>query len=107
MEETQKEYNLQVSEDGTAVFLDCDLSTVEFDTLVGSISKELEELGGRSANLIWWLSRSFLMAAFLSVYLGVRGMVRLPAVQYLFAMLTGLKNNVSLTPSMHTHTRPR
>jgi uncharacterized protein len=45
MEETQKEYNLQVSEDGTAVFLDCDLSTVEFDTLVGSISKELEELG--------------------------------------------------------------
>ena len=45
MEETQKEYNLRVSEDGTAVFLDCDLSTVEFDTLVGSISKELEELG--------------------------------------------------------------
>ena len=45
MEETHKEYNLRASEDGTAVLLDCDLSTVELDTLVGNISKELEELG--------------------------------------------------------------
>ncbi len=45
MEETHKEYNLRVSEDGTAVLLNCDLSTVELDTLVGNISKELEELG--------------------------------------------------------------
>jgi len=45
MEETHKEYNLRVSEDGTAVLLDCDISTVELDTLVGNISKELEELG--------------------------------------------------------------
>ena len=45
MEETHKEYNLRVSKDGTAVLLDCDISTVELDTLVGNISKELEELG--------------------------------------------------------------
>ena len=45
MEETQKEYNLRVSEDSTAVLLDCDLSSVELDKLVDNISKELEELG--------------------------------------------------------------
>ncbi|MCR4290772.1 MAG: FapA family protein [Candidatus Scalindua sp.] len=45
MEETHKEYNLRASEDGTAILLDCDLSTVELDTLVVNISKELEGLG--------------------------------------------------------------
>ncbi len=45
MEETHKEYNLRVSEDGTAVLLDCDMPTIELDTLVVNISKELEELG--------------------------------------------------------------
>ncbi len=45
MEETHKEYNLRVSEDGTAVLLDCDMSTIELDTMVVNISKELEELG--------------------------------------------------------------
>lgn len=45
MEETHKEYNLRVLEDGTAVLLDGDISTVELNTLVDNISKELEELG--------------------------------------------------------------
>ena len=57
MEETQKEYNLRVSEDGTAVFLDSNLPTVELDTLVANISKELEELGVKDlqASPVWLL----------------------------------------------------
>ena len=45
MEVTHKEYNLRVSKDDMAVLLDCDISTVELDTLVDKLGKELEELG--------------------------------------------------------------
>ncbi len=45
MEETHKEYDLRVSEDGTEVLLDCDLSAVDINTLADNISKELECLG--------------------------------------------------------------
>ncbi len=45
MEETHIEYNLRVLEDGMAVLLDCDTSTIELNTLVDNISKDLEELG--------------------------------------------------------------
>ena len=44
MEETHKEYNLRASEDAMAVLLDCDISTIEIDTLVSNLSKELKEL---------------------------------------------------------------
>ncbi len=44
MEEIHKGYNLRISKDGMAVLLDCDISTVEFDTLVEKLGKELEEL---------------------------------------------------------------
>lgn len=44
MEETHKEYNLRVSADAMAVLLDCDISTIEIDTLVGNLSKDLIDL---------------------------------------------------------------
>jgi len=45
MEETLKKFNLRVTEDRVAVLLDCDVTGVEFNTLVVAVGKQLEALG--------------------------------------------------------------